>query len=517
MADTRKPGSPRFPLGPRRTKLVRLRYECPPGIFAPRSPCGAPERYRSKEAHGSQRRSSAARSRSSGSRSRGGRARSGPTSTSTLRAGKDGKYKISCPKCRAEYNVPENYLDNVVQCKHCKSSFTPRNAAKGSTRRQAARGGAGTGLLKVAFIVAPFLLFGLIYKLANSGDDKKEPPKVAVQKRWLTPQDEPYLAFAEFVRGVSKNMPFVVEKKLDWPSIYAATNPEKAKANWSLQDNKAKSAFMDGHIKGIVEGELGQALKDFDLDGELFQTAVLWPKEAKALTFSIEYPHKERRNFGYLKVEGNVEIVGSVWKTKSWKILKRPDPDAGRSTAKRKRRKKHKTIKAPKRVETTLKGKKIALMQSDIVPVAHLDSTPPDVRKKIDKLIDTVFAPNDADPRAASQAAFTLQDIGKPAVPRILHSMYERPCKTENDRVAFNMLVKTYNNIVGSSLAFLPGTDLDSTFGGSDEDRLKLMKSVFANWWRHYHKDGKLFEGTSDEELDKAMNEGSGSKRKTSK
>ena len=463
------------------------------------------------------RRSSAARSRTSGSRPRGGRARSGPTSTSTLKAGRDGKYKVACPRCRAEYNVPEDYLDNVVQCKHCKSSFTPRNAAKGSTRRQATRGGAGTGILKVAFIVAPFLLFGLIYKLANSGDDDKEPQKVVEIKRELTAQDEPYLAFAEFVRGVHKKMPFVIEKKLDWPTIYAASKPAKSKGNWALLENKAKAAFMDTHIKGILEGELGQALQDFDIDGERFEESVEWPEDAKSLTFTIGYPHKERRGFGYLILEGNVELVGSLWMTKSWKILERPDPDAGRVSAKRKRRKKHKTIKAPKLVETTLKGKKVKLRQTDIVPVAHLESTPPELRKKIDKLVDIVFQPNEEDPRAASQAAFELQDIGKPAVPRILHSMYERPCKTENDRVAFNMLVKTYNNIVGSSLAFLPGTDLDSTFGGSDEDRLKLMKSVFANWWFHYHKDGKLFEGTSDEELDKAMNEGSGSKRKTTK
>ncbi len=466
----------------------------------------------------------AARRRSAASRSR---ARSTPSTRTPAkgsrasatpktmpRANRDGKYPVSCPRCSAKYNVPEEYLDTVVNCKQCKTAFTPRNnvghgGGKAARRKKGA--GAGGGLLKVGFILAPFVLLIIVYNMVQP--EKKAATKAPPIVPTLGVGHPAFEAFSEFCTAIEKKNEHVIAANLDWDHIYSLEKDKSAGLNWKLVQDK--QAYIDAFIAKLWEKPIKEAFREHGANLREFNSEIEMPKDRKEVTFTLEFANRENRRWGFAKIEGHVKLVDGAWKVEGWKVI--DIPMSVRDQIKRRPyRKKHKTLKKPKYETVKIKDKKIKTYQGKIVRMDHLDDTPPELRKKIDKLIALVFTPSD-DPGQAGRAVTELQDLGKPAVPRIMNALYEHQCKTQVEREAFNMLVKTYNNIVGSRISFLPDTDVTSTFGGTDEDRKKLIKAVFGNWYFHYHQKAKDFAGETDEELDKAFFKGSGSPRRGKK
>lgn len=467
------------------------------------------------------RRSSASKSRSSGRSSSSATRRRGSSAAANANAGPrigaDGKAAINCPRCSTAYKVPEEHLDSVVTCRNCKTAFTPRRASQGAkvNRRAAQSGGAGPTLLRIGLIASPFLIFLILWPYIKPAE-KKAPPVKRDNMRILGAEHAPYQKLAALCKGVAAKQDIAIERVIAWPEYWAAQTKKNVN-KWKLLSQDEKSAFQTKTIQAMYAGDLGEAFKVHDVS-TIEHEAVPFPDDCQQLSVTLEFPHKENRNIGMATVIGDVRNGANGWLVHSWTATYYKE----RKRFKGPTRKKHKTIKAPKYETITLKGKKVKANQGEIVPVPHLESTPPELRKRIDGLIAQVFTQSDS-PKSGILAAKELEEIGKPAIPRILHSFYERPIKSQFEREACGMLVKTYNNMVGSGVPWFFDTDPKSAFGASDEDRKKLVKALFGNWWFHYHKEGKNFQGETDEELDAAMEAGASSidtgkkKRKASK
>ncbi|MCB9880869.1 MAG: hypothetical protein H6832_09710 [Planctomycetes bacterium] len=452
----------------------------------------------------------AARRRSSSSSARTGRSRassatasrsSGARSDSGPKIGPDGRASIACPRCNTNYKVPEQHLDSVVTCKNCKTAFTPRRANSGArATRRAGSGGAGPMLLRIGLIASPFVI-GLIILMMTQ---KEKPPakvEVADDTVYLGSEHAPYQRALAFCKGVAKKENFAIERVLSWPHVWAKSSGKNPNG-WNNLSAEDKKAFQDKTFADIYASELGTVFDTHDVTTTEL-VPVEFPHDAKAMTVTLKFPFKEDRNIGMAVVEHDVQDGDGGWLVHDWKLLsfykdRRPQLPT---------REKHKTLKKPKYEEVTIKGQKVKANMGEEVPMDHLESTPPELRKKIDDLIAQVFTQSDS-PKAGIMAAQDLQMIGKPAIPRILNALYERPIKTQFEREGAGMMVKTYNLMVGTGVPWFFDDDPTSVFGGTDEDRRKLIRMLFGNWWLHYHKEEGNFQGESDEDLDAAMKAG---------
>ncbi len=359
-------------------------------------------------------------------------------------------------------------------------------------------------LLRGALILSPILIGALIYGLTK----KEKPPEkveVAAKITKLGSEHAPYQRAAAFCKGIAdKKSVFDIERLVSWPQIWARST-SKQPSGWSLLSQEDQAAFQAETFKAILASDLGTVFDTHDVT-TIELVPVEFPDDAKQIKVTLKFPFKEGRNIGMAVVEHDIVNDGPAlgWLIHDWKLVdfyKVRQPKVPT-------REKHKTLKTPKFGETVeLKGKKVKADMAEAVPMDHLEDTPPDVRKRIDDLVAQVFTESDS-PKAAITAAKDLQEIGKPAIPRILNALFERPIKTQFEREGAGMLVKTYNLMVGSGVPWFFDNDPESVFGGSDEDRQKLIQMLFANWWRFYHKPDGDFQGETDEDLDAAIKAG---------
>ncbi len=461
------------------------------------------------------------RTRSSGSSRGRSRAQSKKNVQAGIRPNADGKYPVTCPRCAASYKVPEAYLDQAVTCKHCKTAFTPRHALGHGQRSKGKRGGPPKGVLQLALFGVLVLLVVIIYNNVVE-NEKPEIVSTADTRRFLETRSEPFQAWQKLCLGVQKKDRQAVGTALAWEVVWEA-NKKKSDGSWALTPSDQKLAFKESYATELFKGSpppapeepgkrpppipwtLARAFELCEAEWFKFDQAVLWPVDVKHLDFDVRYSSRDRPALTAAEGQISVHVIetNGNWKVKSWEIKHLPSP------ARKKRKKiRHKTIKAPKWEEVTIKGQKLKTYQGEVVPVPHEDGTPLDLRREIDKVIDTVFTPNEDDPKAASVASMRLLDIGKPAVCRILNAFYERRPKTRFDIEAFNILMKAFNNLAGASIDFLPDPDPQSSFGGTDKDREILVKAAFGHWYWNFWKKEQDLTGETDDALDKAMQEG---------
>lgn len=468
----------------------------------------------------------APRGRASARSSGGGRSRprAGSARTTENTRAVDGKYPVSCPRCAARYNVPEEYLDQVVTCKQCKSAFTPRQSL-GVARRPGKGAGAGGGLLKLGFIALPFVLLVIIYNIATTKEETKAAP--LPEKPTLSQSHPAFRVLSTFLSAVENRQALIIDINLHWAKFWQEKGAKSDE--WSLLGNEAqqrfKASFTEELLKqnkafkaGMTREErralrarpalladvfVEHSMKDHRLGGAAIELA----DDVKELDIPIDIYHKERPTLGHATVTGHVVKIGNDWKVAGWELSQLPPV----KLPKRKKMR-HKYIKPPKWEDVVVKGKKYKQYQTDIVPLPHLEDTPPPLRKEIDRLIDVCYTESE-NPKEAILASTRLIEIGKQAVPRILNSFYEHKGTTRTEVEGMNILIKAYNNITGGNIAFLPDLDPNAVFGGSHKDREVLLKTAYAHWYFTYWKKEEDMRGDTDEELDKEFELGTPKKR----
>ena len=185
-----------------------------------------------------------------------------------------------------------------------------------------------------------------------------------------------------------------------------------------------------------------------------------------------------KKNKEAMVIINYVETAGGAFKVAGWEGVSLPKRPLTKEEMDRKLGilKPHAKIAKPKTVNKMFGGEMIEVKESALVPLNHLEDTPPELRKQIDTLISNLM--DHSDPRAANKAWIELENIGKPAIPRLLNKLYEVKPKGKDDVEALNRVVKTLRTLSGQAFGYNPRELLGENVGGS----LQELESALRQW-----------------------------------
>ena len=84
-----------------------------------------------------------------------------------------------------------------------------------------------------------------------------------------------------------------------------------------------------------------------------------------------------------------------------------------------------------------------------------------------------------------SKAKLRLQEIGKPAMPRLLTGLYEIPLDDIDNARRVQNIVSVMRKITDQYFGFEPLTLVGSAMGTTEERRASSIKQWFAWWYRN--------------------------------
>lgn len=430
----------------------------------------------------------AKRRRTASSASRSSRSRSRTSSREPaergLQADRDGKYPVTCPKCKAGYRVPEDYLDERITCKSCKSVFTPRTVL---TKIRRPRKKDYTGLV-TAGLGAILLVIAIIVINAVLGEEKK--PVVSQPPVETLDMSHPaWLAWTRFCDAMSRKDQIGLLASLDVEAWYKKTAGKKAKPFERL-DSAAIKTWEDEAVGALFRDDKWRMLREFEASSP--NTFPETPKKLLDLSFeSIMKPRKSEDWNG----DGIVQVLmvkdkEGFWKVRSFETIKQArlkqiaDPNRKVGYHKKLGKGKLETVK-----DST--GRTFKIRVIDPQPLEHLADTPAPLRKEIDKLLETLKDPN-LPGRALINTRNRLEKIGAPAIPRILTQFYETRTKglsgqALQDNLNFlNILTRILRTVtMHDGYGFAPARGEDGALGITDGERERALKGWFG-WYSSY-------------------------------
>lgn len=426
------------------------------------------------------RKSASSLSRSSTPRTRSG---SREPAEKALKADRDGRYQVVCPKCSAAYRVPEDFLDERMTCKSCKSVFTPRTVLS-KVRRPRKKDYSG---LVAAGVGAVLLVVALIVINSVQGVEKKKPatqPFVAS----LDMLHPAWMAWERFCDAMQSKDQIALLSALDIEAYYKHKAGKKTKPYDRLEESEIK-AWKDQEAESLFTDPQWLMLREFKPSG--LNTYPDTPKDVQKLEFeSMMAPGDDRwKGYGIIEVVTAITKAG-LWKVRSFKIVKEP-----RQKAVAKPKGKfgyHKKLgKGKMTTVTDSTGKAVTVRTIDPQPLEHLEDTPKPLRKEIDQLLEALKDPN-LPARRLIDTRRRLEQIGAPAIPRILTQFYETRTEgvsgsTLQDNLNFiNLLTRILRTVtMHSGFGFAPAREEGGALGISDKMRQIALKGWFG-WYSSF-------------------------------
>ena len=136
-------------------------------------------------------------------------------------------------------------------------------------------------------------------------------------------------------------------------------------------------------------------------------------------------------------------------------------------------------INASRGYEVVTREDGTRIKEADTRALGHLESTPQELREKIDELHATMIGDTGL---MGTRAARDLVQIGKPAIPILLNDLHENAHVTQEDVIRGKIVTDALREITGKRFGYNPDLDPDSAFGSTDELRLSAVRQWFA-WW----------------------------------
>jgi hypothetical protein len=403
-------------------------------------------------------------SRSSSSASSGG-ARGVPRSS-------DGKVTVDCPGCGAQYRLPEDDLDERLECGDCHQTFLPRNMLG---RRARPKDNTKTYMIFGAVAVA---IVGVFAAMSMQTEPVKKPPPPPVERRVVfTPGTHPRtLELIKWAQAMGSDNRLVIKSHSDWaalataaelpassdePTLFEALRKTKHKPTKFLRLLLCESGTL--HSEAMMEAPSGTA------------TLYLVPKPG-----DVDFKKNTRCE---LKVAFSMD--GPQIKVASWEVTMEParltlDPDRVMFTP-------NKDIEKPQEVEITDGAGTRKVMESKVSAIPHWEKATPEQKTFADQVVADVLASADDNAPAslfnrATQRVQSLEEK-KAVVPRILNAMYELYGDVNGNNMKLSQLDRALRGITGWANNY----DTSST-GDEAKDkaaRESCVRQWFAFWWRY--------------------------------
>jgi hypothetical protein len=380
---------------------------------------------------------------------------------------------IECTFCHAQAKIPESKEGAKVKCGQCGKIYVARDPSD--------RGRKKTN--PAPFIIGGVVLLGgvAIFAVVNSGSGAPPAPPPVVEAAPPPPAVDRSGWDSQFVRQVRDLYQAAAAGNADKlePSIHLEkhvehlrTKPENAEmpefaamdavqrddvlkaivAAWLVKDGKAEANLAswkpdDGKVETEGDTEVVVRVKVHDVETKLENRVVEW---------RVVLDPRDKR-----------------WKVASWERWISPEE------AKAMRGSLAKEVKMVEFEDG------VKLYQADPRPLAHLDDTPPEMRTRIDGLVEKLL---DLNLRAKDRTAVKndLLAIGKPALPILLTKMYE--IQITDDTTLGQVTV--VHQMLSDITAYDPGF---SPLGSGPESEKKRDIAIRA-WFAWYLRKGARFE-----------------------
>ncbi len=382
---------------------------------------------------------------------------------------------IECPYCHARAKLPDSKEGAKVRCGECNRVYVAREPG----RRGAGASKSNTGLLigiGVAIVAAVLLL------VVTSTDSNPTP--VAVDKPDVARSAPAAVDLVGWDSEALKTVRAIHEAAYGYDEgrIRANLHPaklwEKVRADapedsplhhatsFSAVSREERDDLLDGAVEELVRGEARELVGEWrPYDGSVIEEADGVATVRVAVTSRDEARAGEARS-----VDWKLALDGDRWKAFAWERYIAP------GEIKTKHR-------GPRGVEKVTLSDGSVVYERQPEPLAHLEDTPPDVRKRIDAAYATMIDLNLT--REAGAAKRDLVAIGKPAIPKLLTGLFEIPLETEDQAKQVNQIVQALREITGNNFGFEPMLLVGSAVGTTEERRTSAIRQWFA-WWYKY-------------------------------
>ena len=423
-----------------------------------------------------------ARTPSALSRRRGLKSRTGARATTTPKPARDGKVNIFCPQCGAEYRIPHNAVDQRVQCRHCHRLFSPR-ATFGARRRPQV--GAATFIWSGVGIIA-LIGLGVLIKSIGTRQPAARPVATprAVDIGWSNPR---IAAIRRWINAVAAGESFGIETGADLAELqeFLAIPSERRFRSAFPEERKELTAKI---LDALATTEQTLVFREFEMtSGQLGDQSMAESSTGKAILY---FEPRDPRVRGTATVSIDFRMDGRTPLVTRWEVLSAPeiatatpegttrDADPGDAAET------HPEISEPQSVKALLSGSRVTINESELVPLDHLPDTPQELRTEIDTLIATLLD-IDGPGALANRAIDRLDDIGRPAIPRLLNQFQALAADLDGNNFKLTRIDRALRVMTGRAFGYNPGTHLVQ-IEKITEQRISALKQWYA-WWFKYH------------------------------
>ena len=373
-------------------------------------------------------------------------------------------------------------MDNRVQCRHCHRVFSPR-ATFGARRRPQV--GAATFIWAGVGVVA---LIGIGVLIKQLGTREPAARTVATPRAMDIGWNNPRIAaIRRWVTAVAAGESFGIETGADLADLqgFLAIPSERRLRNAFPEEKKELTAKI---LAALATAEQARVFREFEIThGKLGDESMAESNTGQAILY---FEHRDRRIRGAASVSIDFRMDDGTPLVTRWEVLSAPklaaltadggnteDLAAGASVT-------HPQISAPQSVKTVLSGSQLTITESELVPLQHLPDTPAELRTEIDELIETLLD-TDGPGALANRAIDQLDDIGRPAIPRLLNQLQALSSDLDGNNFKLTRIDRALRVMTGRSFGYNPGTHLVQPEEISDQ-RSSALKQWYA-WWFKYH------------------------------
>ncbi len=403
-------------------------------------------------------------------------------------AATSGAVTVGCPQCGQQYRVPAAQLDQKLKCNNCQRSFFPKAAAG---RRRSGRNQSTPFIVGGVVLVAVVGIFIVIANLPPSQVAMAKMPEV-VQKVNIGFQSPRVQDVARWADAVHSGDALQLTRVSDTDALQTALGLSGRPISelTGEEASTAKAAFLEA----LTTSEQTRVFRDFQTTDGRLETEAMASSETGAAVLEL-LPRDGSDLDKYIRAENKRHEVFSATVRVSFRV----EDDVARVTGfevvdippspkpKKPRFVPHAEIEKPVEVERVIDGEKQTVVETELIPLGHLEDTPEDVRRAIDAEIDRL-RDLDAPGRFANQAIDALREIGRPAVPRLLNQMFEmhQGGMRGDDKLRLRRMIQALTAMSGMRFSFNVADNQKLTADGNAEQRESALKQWYA-WWYRVH------------------------------
>jgi hypothetical protein len=250
-------------------------------------------------------------------------------------------------------------------------------------------------------------------------------------------------------------------------------------ADYALLPAPEREAFVHAVADRLIQGADKELVADWEpVDGEVINKTDVDATVRVAVTARAK-PEDKRT------VEWKLALVDGRWKAWAWKRWLTPEEEQAA----------HKPPPSTRGMKQVTLSDGSRVLEREPAPLGHLDTTPPELRARIDQLyanlIDLSLTSE------ALQAARELERIGKPAVPILLTGLYEIPLDTMEQGIQVNLIDQVLRGISGRSFGYTPQEIVAS---GSSNANNEHRRSAITQWFAWWYANQDTFEAEREKQ-----------------